>query len=423
MRTKVVFLIAMTMLILSSCKEDEMDDMKEKGTFTLTIENVFEPKDFFESGTTEGIPPAENYSFKVNAGKGHLLTLIMMLGQSNDLFFGTSDAGLPLYDNDGNPVTGDITSNFYLWDAGTEVNEEPGAGQNQAPRQSGPNTGPDENGTVRMIGDVNDGFTYPAVNDFMKVVITHDGGTEFTITVSNQSDMIGLTSPLAPGVWVVHGSGSQLFTENQPASEALERQAEDGNNTELGNYAAMHAGYVSPIAPGVYAVYMGTNPVFQSGQQAGAALESLAEDADASAFDFSSNMEVADWGVYNTPESAGSPGPILPGQSYKVTFEATEGDYLTFASMLGQTNDLFLGAGGIALFGDGIAISGNITDQVKLWDAKTEVNQYPGAGNDQAPRQSGPDTGPEETGNVGLVNDGYTYPAISEMIRVTITSN
>jgi len=37
-----------------------------------------------------------------------------------------------------------------LFDAGTEKNEEPGVGPNQAPRQKAPNTGDAENGKVHL---------------------------------------------------------------------------------------------------------------------------------------------------------------------------------------------------------------------------------------------------------------------------------
>ena len=57
------------------------------------------------------------------------------------------------------PVTGDITSSISLWDAGTEVNQEPGAGADQAPRQSGPNTGAAEMAGVDLISN-RDSFTY-----------------------------------------------------------------------------------------------------------------------------------------------------------------------------------------------------------------------------------------------------------------------
>src|SRR5215472_12891412 len=67
---------------------------------------------------------------------------------------------------------GDITSQIMLWDAGTEVNEEPGLGPNQAPLQPAPHTGPREHGVVRPISEVNDGFHYPSVAEVLRVTIT-----------------------------------------------------------------------------------------------------------------------------------------------------------------------------------------------------------------------------------------------------------
>ncbi|MQA90416.1 MAG: hypothetical protein GEU90_09285 [Gemmatimonas sp.] len=90
--------------------------------------------------------------------------------------------------------------------------------------------------------------------------------------------------------------------------------------------------------------------------------------------------------------------------------------------MLGQSNDLFFSPDerGIDLFAGNRPVSGDVTDQVDLWDAGTEINEPPGAGPNQAPRQSGPDTGPDENGVVRLVEDGFVYPEVSEMIRVTL---
>ena len=72
----------------------------------------------------------------------------------------------------GAPISGDMTGRFHLWDAGTEVNEEPGFGPNQAPRQAAPNTGRTERKRVRRIEDVKDGFSYPAVEQVIRVTIT-----------------------------------------------------------------------------------------------------------------------------------------------------------------------------------------------------------------------------------------------------------
>ena len=76
-----------------------------------------------------------------------------------------------MFRRNGDPIYGDITAYMELWDAGTKVNEEPGVGPNQAPRQSGPNTGPDENGVVQMVDD---GYGYPNLSDIIKVTTHHN---------------------------------------------------------------------------------------------------------------------------------------------------------------------------------------------------------------------------------------------------------
>ena len=58
---------------------------------------------------------------------------------------------------------------------------------------------------------------------------------------------------------------------------------------------------------------------------------------------------------------------------------------------------------------------------VLLWDAGTEVNELPGIGPNQAPRQAGADTGDTENGAVRQVNDGYGYPDVDQVIRITLT--
>lgn len=67
------------------------------------------------------------------------------------------------------PVTGDWTKSVKLWDAGTEKDEEPGVGPNQAPRQKAPNTGPAENRSVYLASD---GFHYPPVDEVIQLTLT-----------------------------------------------------------------------------------------------------------------------------------------------------------------------------------------------------------------------------------------------------------
>jgi hypothetical protein len=129
-------------------------------------------------------------------------------------------------------------------------------------------------------------------------------------------------------------------------------------------------------------------------------------------------------GAFNTPEGADGPGPLLPGGAYVFSFDAAPGSRLSFATMFVQSNDLFYApnANGIALWtSGGNPVSGDITNMIQLWDSGTEIDQAPGVGGDQAPRQAGPNTGAADPNNtVRVVNDAR-LPAVDAVIRVTIT--
>jgi hypothetical protein len=123
------------------------------------------------AGAAGPITPGAAYEFTISAMPGDRLSLTTMMGQSNDWFYGPTESDIALLKN-GKPISGDITAKIILWDAGTEVNEEPGIGPNQAPRQKAPDTGKDENSVVKNIKDIKDGFTYPKTASVMKVTIT-----------------------------------------------------------------------------------------------------------------------------------------------------------------------------------------------------------------------------------------------------------
>ena len=397
--------------------------------FVVKIENVSQHKDFFASGGFGSGPafPGEEYSFSFHAPPGSYLSFATMYVQSNDLFIGPGEAGIPLYDASGNRKYGDITMYQEIWDAGTEVDETLGSGPNQAPRQSGPNTGADENGPVVVETDPD----LPAVEDVVEVSIHPDpaSATGFTVTIKNISGSSSLPSPLAPGVYVVHTAPAPLFTVGEvDRGHGLEGVAEDGNNSMLIHYLAENTGLVSPFAPGLFVVQkQNSAPIFEAGYpDFGEGLEAIAEDGNPAMLytSLQNDPKVRSLGIFNTPVGAAGPAPIFPGDSYEFTITAKHNDYLNFATMFIQSNDLFFAPDqqGVALFsGVKQPISGDITHYIDLWDAGTEVNEFPGAGPNQAPRQSGPDTGEDEGGVVQIVDDGYTYPAVSDVIRVTVT--
>ncbi|RWM52979.1 MAG: hypothetical protein EOR76_03020 [Mesorhizobium sp.] len=166
----------------------------------------------------------------------------------------------------------------------------------------------------------------------------------------------------------------------------------------------------APIAPGLYAVVRGDAKLFTPNEAAGHSLESLAEDGDAAAL--LAAIKYID-GVVTADVFA----PGLP-----LTVKAQPGDRFVFASMFVQSNDKFVAtdSNGIDLFEGQDSIAGDLTSKVVLWDAGTEKGEAPGAGPNQAPRQAGPNTGPDERGVVRAADDGFTYPAISDVIQLTV---
>ncbi|MDE2775332.1 MAG: spondin domain-containing protein [Chloroflexota bacterium] len=134
----------------------------------------------------------------------------------------------------------------------------------------------------------------------------------------------------------------------------------------------------------------------------------------------------AEGGVAAVPVGADGPGPAVPGRAYSFVVHANEGDTLTFATMLAQSNDGFLAPNeyGIALYDMDAAPIRDVTDQVYYWDLGTERNEPIGRGHFQAPRQTAPNTGPAGDGMVRLTSDlgdNMSYPTANELVRVTLT--
>ena len=179
----------------------------------------------------------------------------------------------------------------------------------------------------------------------------------------------------------------------------------------------------------------GEAPLFTVGAPASdnAGLEALAEDGEAAALGETAAADdvVSESGVFSVPVGAEGPGPLLPGSSYSFSFTASQGDWLSFATMYVQSNDLFFGpvrSTGIDLFPGGEPIGGDITGQIELYDAGTEVDEELHTGANQAPRQSGLNTGADENGNVEVVTatnialapDQTDPPVVNEIVRITI---
>ena len=418
-------------------------DDTEPTTFTVTIDNISPAYDFSASGAFDtpvgasepsAIGPGQAYEAEFAAAPGSYLSFATMFVQSNDYFYGPGEDGIALYDTMGMAISGDVTDSVYLWDAGTEVNQEPGTGADQPMHQSGPNSGAvDPDDTVRMASDTF--ANLPDVSDVVAVTLTPAAGNMFTLRIENVSTAQTLVYTggesgvvLAPGVWVVHNDPAPLFTvASSDRGVGLEAIAEDGNPSVAATALASATGISGPIAPGVYAVHEDGEPLFSSGAaDRGLGLEAVAEDGDPSALATAlAAAGLVASGAFTMPVGASAAAPVFTGESYSFTITAMPGDRLSLATMLVQSNDLFFAfaPSGVALFdGADMPLSADLSAQLTLWDAGTEVNEYPGAGPNQAPRQAGPNTGSEESGEVGPVDDGYSYPLASDYIRVSVTA-
>ena len=444
---KLAVFISVALLMVAGCSEDENGNGPMEVTsrnFTVTLANISAAKAFSSSGlfnTPVGasqpgaIGPGGAYEFSFSAAPGSKLSFATMFVPSNDFFYAPDENGIDLFDGSGNQNSGDITAMIQLWDAGSEINQEPGLGPDQAQRQSGPNTGAvDPLNQVRMAPD--DFNNLPPVANVIQVTLTAMASTEFTVRIENVSTTTTLQTsnggsqavPMAPGVWVVHSDAGPLFMSGEmDYGDGLEALAEDGDPSTLATALDNESGLTNILAPGVWVVHNSGDPLFTANQaDRDEGLEALAEDGDPAilATNVMNGSGVVSSGVFNTPAGASQPGPLLTGSSYSFSFTASPGEYLSFASMFVQSNDLFYGPDGMGIMlfeADGQPVTADVTSQIMLWDAGTEVNEQPGIGLHQAPRQSGPNDGVDENGNVRLVNDGYSYPATSEVIEVSIS--
>jgi hypothetical protein len=179
------------------------------------------------------------------------------------------------------------------------------------------------------------------------------------------------------------------------------------------------------FSPGVAVIHTEKAPIFTSGKKdRRQGLEAQSEDGDPSllAKSLGGKKGIKSVTVFNTPLGASAPGPITPGAVYEVKVSAMPGDRLSLTLLMGQSNDWFYAPdeAGIELFNNRKAISGDISTRMMMWNAGTEIDQEPGIGSDQGPRQNAANTGKAENGVVKKVQDGKRYSIASSVMRVTV---
>lgn len=421
--------------------------------FRIRIENVA-PFQQLKSGTASvplglsapgPIHPGEAFEFQFTAGAGHRLSFVSMLGQSNDWFLGTEPEGLALFEH-GEPVSGDVTARLSLWDAGTEVNEEPGVGPHTGPRQADAPDGPgaaDPDPRVRRLGtsvqlDNGDTFNLPPIASMIRVTLTPSGQT-FTVRIENVSDALTLHTSegpsavgFSPVVWAVADGTHPLFTPDEAdRGHGLEALAESGDVSQLEASLRPLSGLATPVSAGVLVVHRDRAPLFTLGQaDRGEGLEALVEDgrpeAVGQALDarVDTDASLRSVAIFDVPVGRENPAAALPGQAFELTFSASPGDRLSLASMFAWSNDWFFATpeAGIALFDlDGAPISGPLSGELRILDLGTERSEEPGIGHATGAQQPGPNVGDPDTDTRVREVTGAEYPLpASGHVRVTI---
>ncbi|MEM7137932.1 MAG: spondin domain-containing protein [Myxococcota bacterium] len=331
-------------------------------------------------GTVGGAPvlPGEVLSFDVTpTAETPYLSFATMVVQTNDAFLAPPPSGVLLMDGgtlrSAEDVQTDIRRTLAVWDAGTEADQIPGVGPDQAPRQAFPNEGADDpDPTVRRHADATNRLA--DLSGLVEVEIAASGGGTFDVTIRTTGVEEGFPV-LTPVAWAVHSAATSFFEIGAPASEGLEAVAEDG--------------FAGTLADALLA-----DPAVGSSGVEGA-------------------------------------GPALPGEGYSFSVTPTAVyPYLSFATMFVPSNDAFLafGPSGVRLVDEaGVArsdedIMADVEATLAAWDAGTEQNQAGAGGADQAPRQAEPNTGePEGDATVRVLPDGvWSYPDVGDVVRITL---
>ncbi|MBE7171534.1 MAG: spondin domain-containing protein [Williamsia sp.] len=424
---KVVAVLTATLFFVSCEKDHETVVVPA----TITIQNALDSKPLVESGTFQGtgspavIPPGQSVSFSFSAAKNQRLTFATMYGWSNDLFFAPASPGIKLYNDDGTPVTGDVSAQIKLWDNGTRVNQTPGMNVTH------PGTAEAMQKNIKEVNGADDySHSFLPASQLMKISLAYDGNSAFTLTILNNSGGTANETPFSPGVWAIsYVAGGNLlmpdplYKAGQPTANGLTNIAEMGDNTALRAYTTSITGIFTPLSPILVVVYNGPeNPFYKVGENdRGEGLKELAQKGNADVLAAALMTKPAVRKVYVLKEASNT--VLLPkinglgGDQVSQQLSVEDGDKIALATMYGFSNDWFF-----ATTGSDISATqkGDVSSLLGLFDNGTAVNQFPGAGITQFNLAGTPLTESKPIQAVPNPNAFTTLPAINNFVKVTL---
>lgn len=364
-----------------------LEALAESGDPSRLLQEVRASSDVLAAEASERLTAGEVITITARPDPAHRrLTLATSVRETNDAFLAM--LGVPLLDPSGAPrsadaIALDIARALAVWDAGTEANEAPGAGTNQAARQVSPTDGaPDPIAHVRRYDDTTNDLAGVGGGGYAAVRILHLGGRAFDVRILNTSGNTPNPGLISPSAWALHDGSLVLLSTSARVTRGMEGLAED-----------CHAG---PLADELRA----TEGVLVSGPLI-------------------------------TPDGSTELRPLFDGQSYSVQVTADPVHrWLALITMPFPSNDALItvGPSGVALLDErgrprsNAAIAADVAASLRAWDAATEANQSGAAGHDMSPQQESYNIGePEGDGTVRRQADPiWSYPAPRELVRVTI---
>ncbi|SDC02399.1 spondin domain-containing protein [Niabella drilacis] len=398
----------------------------------ITIENVLESKPLVQSGTFKGagdppvLFPGQSVSITFSATKGQAFSFATMYGWSNDLFFAPENPGIRLYNDDGTPAEGDVSSQIKLWDNGTRINQKPGA----AVTHPGIAEAIPQN-LMAINGTDAQGNTYLPASQLVSARLSYQGNSMFTLTLKNTSGGTMNETPLSPGVWAIsyiaNGnplSPAPIYAKDKPTANGLTNIAEAGDIQPMSSYLAEMTGIFTPLSPVLLVVYTGSkNPIYRTGEKdRGEGLKDLAQKGDAAILAAALQKKPGVKAVYILKEPAA--GVLLPRTATAAGGKVTQqlllgnGDRIAIATMYGFSNDWFF-ATKDDLSTD-VLRNGDISASTGLYDDGTAIDQFPGAGVNQAAFGGTPVAESSPIHAVPSVTPFTRLPDVTKIIKITL---
>ena len=422
--------LAILPVLFAACSKDDHTGNMDSPT-TITVENILDSKPLVQSGSFENkgsspvIMPGESISFQFSAAKGQRLSFATMYGWSNDLFFAPENPGITLFDDEGMPIEGDVSSQIKLWDNGTRVNQTPGS------EVTHPGVAEETSQNIsEIVGMDAQGNSYIPASSLMKASLKYDGNSIFTITIENRSGNTENATPFSPGVWAISYiaggellNATPLYKAGQTTTAGLTSIAEMGDNTILAEFIADQTGIFTPLSPILVVVYNGIeNPIYKSGKMdREEGLKELAQKGDASllAQVLKTTSGVKEVYILSAEETT----VLLPkideqkGSSVSQQLNVVKGDRLAIATMYGLSNDWFFASKDNGVDADQ---KGDISSSIALYDHGSAVNEFPGAGITQFNLAGTPLQESKVIEEVPNPNTFTTLPSTDKIIKVTL---